>query len=84
MLLCTLYILIGLALTSTIIELVRRQYATSWAKLQVSESAVHVNVAKDFLDTMASYFSFLFFSFYLFAFAFPVQHRNFPVQWQKL
>lgn len=36
MLLCTLYILIGLALTSTIIELVRRQYATSWAKLQVS------------------------------------------------
>ncbi|XP_017011109.1 TWiK family of potassium channels protein 7 [Drosophila takahashii] len=34
MLLCTLYILIGLALTSTIIELVRRQYATSWAKLQ--------------------------------------------------
>lgn len=36
MLLCTLYILIGLALTSTIIELVRRQYATSWAKLQVN------------------------------------------------
>ncbi|XP_067641641.1 TWiK family of potassium channels protein 7 isoform X1 [Eurosta solidaginis] len=34
MLLCTLYILVGLALTSTIIELVRRQYATSWAKLQ--------------------------------------------------
>ncbi|XP_017121473.1 TWiK family of potassium channels protein 7 [Drosophila elegans] len=34
MLLCTLYILIGLALTSTIIELVRRQYATSWAKIQ--------------------------------------------------
>jgi len=35
MLLCTLYILVGLALTSTIIELVRRQYAQSWAKLQV-------------------------------------------------
>uniref|UniRef100_T1GUJ1 Potassium channel domain-containing protein n=1 Tax=Megaselia scalaris TaxID=36166 RepID=T1GUJ1_MEGSC len=34
MLLCTLYILIGLALTSTIIELVRRQYAQSWQKLQ--------------------------------------------------
>lgn len=35
MLLCTLYILVGLALTSTIIELVRRQYAQSWQKLQV-------------------------------------------------
>ncbi|XP_058063236.1 TWiK family of potassium channels protein 7 [Anopheles bellator] len=34
MLLCTLYILVGLALTSTIIELVRRQYAQSWHKLQ--------------------------------------------------
>jgi hypothetical protein len=34
MLLCTLYILVGLALTSTIIELVRRQYAQSWRKLQ--------------------------------------------------
>lgn len=35
MLWCTLYILVGLALTSTIIELVRRQYAQSWEKLQV-------------------------------------------------
>lgn len=34
MLLCTVYILIGLALTSTIIELVRRQYIRSWEKLQ--------------------------------------------------
>ncbi|XP_065086098.1 TWiK family of potassium channels protein 7, partial [Ochlerotatus camptorhynchus] len=34
MLLCTLYILVGLALTSSIIELVRRQYAQSWQKLQ--------------------------------------------------
>lgn len=34
MLICTLYILIGLALTSTIIELVRRQYVQSWQKLQ--------------------------------------------------
>lgn len=34
MLYCTLYILVGLALTSTIIELVRRQYAQSWQKLQ--------------------------------------------------
>lgn len=34
MLFCTGYILVGLALTSTIIELVRRQYAHSWRKLQ--------------------------------------------------
>uniref|UniRef100_A0A336KAZ3 CSON001042 protein n=1 Tax=Culicoides sonorensis TaxID=179676 RepID=A0A336KAZ3_CULSO len=34
MVVCTLYILIGLALTSTIIELVRRQYARSWQQLQ--------------------------------------------------
>lgn len=34
MLLCTLYVLVGLALTSTIIELVRRQYAQSWRRLQ--------------------------------------------------
>lgn len=33
-LMCTLYILVGLALTSTIIELVRRQYAQSWRRLQ--------------------------------------------------
>jgi potassium channel subfamily K, invertebrate len=32
--LCTVYILVGLALTSTIIELVRRQYVQSWQKLQ--------------------------------------------------
>lgn len=35
MLICTLYILIGLALTSTIIELVRRQYLESWRQIQV-------------------------------------------------
>lgn len=34
MLFCTGYILVGLALTSTIIELVRRQYADSWKTLQ--------------------------------------------------
>jgi len=34
MLLCTVYILVGLAFTSTIIELVRRQYAESWRKMQ--------------------------------------------------
>jgi len=34
MLLCTVYILVGLAFTSTVIELVRRQYAESWKKMQ--------------------------------------------------
>lgn len=34
MLWCTVYILVGLALTSTIIELVRRQYAESWQRFQ--------------------------------------------------
>ncbi|CAG0891117.1 unnamed protein product, partial [Cyprideis torosa] len=34
MFLCTIYILLGLALTSTIIELVRRQYADSWARMK--------------------------------------------------
>nr|CAD7430995.1 unnamed protein product [Timema monikensis] len=34
MLLCTMYILVGLALTSTIFELVRMQYAQSWRRLQ--------------------------------------------------
>ena len=29
-----IYILVGLAFTSTIIELVRRQYAESWRKMQ--------------------------------------------------
>lgn len=33
MLLCTLYILIGMALTSTFIELIRRQYAESWRRI---------------------------------------------------
>merc|ERR1719250_525123 len=34
MLVCTVYILIGMAFTTTIIELVRRQYAESWRKMQ--------------------------------------------------
>ena len=33
MLLCTVNIFIGMSLTSTIIELVRRQYAESWRKM---------------------------------------------------
>ena len=34
MLVCMMYILVGLALTTTIIELVRRQYHESWKKMQ--------------------------------------------------
>ncbi|XP_035714438.1 TWiK family of potassium channels protein 7 isoform X2 [Folsomia candida] len=34
MLLCTIYIMVGLALTSTAIELVRIQYADSWKKMR--------------------------------------------------
>ncbi|XP_011304724.1 TWiK family of potassium channels protein 7 [Fopius arisanus] len=34
MLLCSLYILVGLALTGTIIELIRMQYNQSWQRLQ--------------------------------------------------
>jgi hypothetical protein len=32
---CTLYIFLGLALTSTTIELVRRQYAESWERMKM-------------------------------------------------
>ena len=34
MFLCMVYVLVGLSVTSTIIELVRRQYAESWQKMQ--------------------------------------------------
>uniref|UniRef100_A0AAR5Q1Y2 Potassium channel domain-containing protein n=1 Tax=Dendroctonus ponderosae TaxID=77166 RepID=A0AAR5Q1Y2_DENPD len=46
MLLCTLYILVGLALTSTIIELVRRQYAQSWRQLQALRGPLAENFWK--------------------------------------
>lgn len=46
MLLCTLYILVGLALTSTIIELVRRQYAQSWRQLQALRGPLAINFKK--------------------------------------
>ncbi|CAG9859771.1 unnamed protein product [Phyllotreta striolata] len=46
MLLCTLYILVGLALTSTIIELVRRQYAQSWRQLQALRGPLADNFRK--------------------------------------
>ena len=34
MLVSIVYILVGLALTTSIIELIRRQYAQSWKKMQ--------------------------------------------------
>ena len=42
MLLCIIYILVGLAFTSTIIELVRRQYAESWRKMQELRAQIQV------------------------------------------
>ena len=36
------YILVGLAVTSTIIELVRRQYAESWRKMQELRAQIQV------------------------------------------
>ncbi|XP_018025704.1 TWiK family of potassium channels protein 7-like [Hyalella azteca] len=38
---CTAYIMLGLAITSTVIELVRRQYAESWARMQELSSRLH-------------------------------------------
>ncbi|KAB0802764.1 hypothetical protein PPYR_04950 [Photinus pyralis] len=46
MLLCTVYILIGLALTSTIIELVRRQYLQSWKQLQAMSGPLAESLRK--------------------------------------
>uniref|UniRef100_A0A1B6C1I3 Potassium channel domain-containing protein n=1 Tax=Clastoptera arizonana TaxID=38151 RepID=A0A1B6C1I3_9HEMI len=44
MLLCTIYVLIGLALTSTIIELVRQKYASTWQQLQaLAETLGHLS-----------------------------------------
>ena len=43
MLLCMIYILVGLAVTSTIIELVRRQYAESWQKMQDLRAQIQVS-----------------------------------------
>jgi hypothetical protein len=42
MVLCMIYILVGLAFFSTIIELVRRQYAESWRKMQELKSSIQV------------------------------------------
>ena len=43
MFLCMIYILVGLAVTSTIIELVRRQYAESWQKMQDLRAQIQVS-----------------------------------------
>lgn len=40
MLLCTLYILFGLSLTSTMIEVMRQQYSRSWRHLQALAEAL--------------------------------------------
>ena len=42
MFMCMIYILVGLAFTSTIIELVRRQYAESWRKMQELRAQIQV------------------------------------------
>lgn len=44
MLVCNFYILIGLAFTSTIIELVRRQYAESWRKMQELRAQIQMQL----------------------------------------
>ena len=44
MLVCMIYILVGLAFTSTIIELVRRQYAESWRKMQELRAQIQAQI----------------------------------------
>jgi hypothetical protein len=44
LLVCNFYILIGLAFTSTIIELVRRQYAESWRKMQELRAQIQMQL----------------------------------------
>lgn len=39
-----IYILVGLAFTSTIIELVRRQYAESWKKMQELRAQIQAQI----------------------------------------
>jgi len=42
MLMCMIYILVGLSFFSTVIELVRRQYAESWRKMQELRAQIQV------------------------------------------
>ena len=44
MLMSMLYILVGLAFTTTIIELVRRQYAESWRKMQELRAQIQAQI----------------------------------------
>ena len=39
---CMIYILVGLSFFSTVIELVRRQYAESWRKMQELRAQIQV------------------------------------------
>ena len=48
MFMCMIYILVGLAFTSTIIELVRRQYAESWRKMQELRAQIQVRISGNF------------------------------------
>ena len=43
MLMCMIYILVGLSFFSTVIELVRRQYAESWRKMQELRAQIQVS-----------------------------------------
>ncbi len=60
MMMCMIYILVGLAFTSTIIELVRRQYAESWRKMQELRAQIQVtkffHVTLEWILEMASIF----------------------------
>ena len=44
MLICMIYILVGLAFTSTIIELVRRQYNETWRKMQELRAQIQAQI----------------------------------------
>ena len=46
MLVCTVYILVGLALTTTIIEIVRRQYAQSWQQMKMLTARLQVSAGR--------------------------------------
>merc|ERR1719483_1129235 len=44
MLLCTIYILVGMTVFTTIIEIVRRQYAESWRKMQEPRAQIQAQL----------------------------------------
>ena len=63
MFLCMVYILVGLAVTSTIIELVRRQYAESWQKMQELRAQIQVRTRMDVKKSEREKTKLLFFVF---------------------